>query len=147
MESANDPILLRAKFLAQHLDRHNIRSVILMILYDLRIPLNYAGFDYLTDVIPEACGRSPQLFAGEIYEAVGSRYSPKTAPRNMEVAIRDAIQAAWKVRQIDRWCRYFPEYMLQRRKAPTNLEFLSAVVQFIKLWQDCCEKEASYESA
>lgn len=144
MECANDPIMIRAKFLAQHLNKHNIQSVTLMILYDLRIPLSYDGFDYLTVAIPEAFGRSSQIVAGEIYDAAGNRYIPKVECRNMEAAIRDAIRAAWKVRIDDRWGRYFPEYIVERRKAPTNVEFLVGVVHFMKLWQDCCEKEADY---
>lgn len=144
MESANDPIMIRAKFLAKHLDKHNVQSVTLMILYDLRIPLNYDGFDYLTLVIPEAFSRCSQIVAGEIYDAVGNHYDPKVDSKNMEAAIRDAIHAAWKIRLNDRWCCYFPEYMIQRRKTPTNVEFLAAIVYFIRLWQDCCSKEADY---
>ena len=144
MESENDPIMIRAKFLAKHLNKHNIQSVTLMIMYDLRVPLNYAGFDYLVMAIPEALRCSSQIVAGEVYDAVGNRCVPRVECRNMEAAIRDAIKAAWKKKLDDRWCRYFPDYIIERRKAPSNLEFLSAIVHFIKMWQDCCVKEADY---
>jgi len=144
MDGANDPIMIRAKFLAKHLNRNNIRSVTLIILYDLRVPLNYDGFHYLTMAIPEAFGTSSQIVAGELYDTVGSRCVPKVDCRNMEAAIRDAIKAAWKLRLDDRWGCYFPDYIVQRRKAPSNVEFLSAIVYFMRLWQDCCEKEADH---
>lgn len=144
MDSANDPILSRAKFMADHLNPQNVRSATIMVLYDLRIPVNYDGFDYLRRSIPKALEQTSQIVANEIYEIVGSQYIPKVERKNMEIAIRDAIKAAWKNRMDGIWNYYFPEYMICRRKPPSNLEFISAIVYFLMLWQDCCVEEADY---
>ena len=144
MNCANEPIITRAEFMARHLNKHNIRSATLLVLYDLRIPINYDGFDYLLNAIPEAFACETQIVAGEIYDIVGSQYTPKVESRNMDSAIRDAIKAAWKNKAEANWNCYFPEYIINRKKPPSNLEFIVAIVYFLELWQDCCPKEASY---
>lgn len=147
MESANDPIFARAQFLADSLSRHKIYSVTLIILYDLRIPLNCYGFGYLKEAIPIALQNPSQIVASEIYAAVGEKYSPKVDSQNMDAAIRDTIRKAWRSRIDDRWRMYLPDYLLERRKPPSNLEFISSIVYFLEMWQDCYEKEADYATA
>ena len=144
MNCTNDPIIIRAKFMAQHLNVRNVRGATLLILYDLRVPVHYMGFDYLLIGIPSALESTSQIVANEIYEYVGSQYIPKVVTQNMEGAIRDAIKAAWKNRTDENWNYYFPDYMVCRRKQPSNLEFISAIVYFLKLWQDCCTEGANY---
>lgn len=145
MENTNDAIQERASFLAGHLNKQSIRSITLIILYDLRIPLNYDGFGYLKHAIPFAFQNPSQIVASEIYEKVGKLYSPSVHSSNMDTAIRDAIKKAWKSRMDEKWSLYLPEYILERKKQPSNLEFISAIVYFLELWQDCYEKEVSYE--
>jgi len=140
-----DPIFARAEFLAENMGRQNVQSVILLILYDLRFPVNCDGFGYLKHAILIASRRTTQIMESEIFEAVGNLYSPKVNFRSMDTAIHSAIQKAWKARMEDRWERYLPEYLLERRKPPSNLEFICAIVYFLEFWQDCYEKEASYE--
>ena len=142
-----DPIFARAEFLASNMKRQNVQSVILLILYDLRIPVNCDGFGYLKHAIYIASQINSQIVEAEILEAVGNLYTPKVGFRNMDTAIHTAIQKAWKTRLDDRWKRYLPEYLAERRKPPSNLEFICAIVYFLELWQDCYEKEASHESA
>lgn len=144
MVSANDLILIRAKFMAEHLSPRNVRGATLMILYDLQVPVNLNGFGYLLNVIPEALESSSQIVAKEIYGIVGDRCVPKVDVNNMEIAIREAIKAAWSNRFDDRWYYYFPEYVARRRKPPSNVEFIAAISYFLMLWQECCVKEANY---
>lgn len=144
MENANDPIFARAQFLADSLQRNRVHSVTLMILYDLRIPLNSHGFGYLKEAIPVALQNPSQIVASEIYTAVGEDAFPGTSNQNMDAAIRDAIRKAWKARSDDRWGKYLPDYILERKKPPSNLEFISAIVYFLEMWQDCYEKEYDY---
>jgi len=141
-----DPIFARAEFLANNMKRQNVQSVILLILYDLRIPVNCDGFGYLKHAIWIASRGTTQIVEAEIFDEVGNLYSPKVSFRNMDTAVHAAIQKAWKTRIDNRWERYLPEYLLERRKPPSNLEFICAIVYFLEFWQDCYEKEASYES-
>jgi hypothetical protein len=142
-----DPIFARAEFLASNMKRQNVQSVILLILYDLRIPVNCDGFGYLKHAILIASRTTTQIMETEIFEAVGNLYTPKVSFRNMDTAVHAAIQKAWKTRVDDRWERYLPEYLIERRKPPSNLEFICAIVYFLEFWQDCYEKEANYETA
>jgi len=138
MDSANDPIMKRARSLAQNL--YSVQSVMRIILYDLRVPLNCQGFDYLTKVVQAAVDRGDtHIVAAELYEAV---CEPGVKPKSIEIAIRAAIKTAWEIRLVGIWHFYFPEYIVDRRKPPSNLEFITAIVYFVLLWQDCCEKEA-----
>lgn len=143
MHSNNDAIWRRAKFLARHADRNEIQSVTLLILYDLEMPLNYSGFDYLKNVIPMAVNRPSQIVIKELFQEVGGQYTPYVEYGTMDRAIHDVITRAWEHSQRSRWNRYFPDYMLDHEKPPTNAEFIAAITYFLEMWQDCC-KEGSY---
>lgn len=140
MESANDPILIRAIYM-RHMP--TIPSVMRFILYDLQIPMTSEGFDYVVKLVQLAVSHGcTHIVASELYDEVCSQYDPPLAPKSIEIAIRTAIKVAWKIRKEQKWRYYFPEYILCRPKPPTNLEFLTAIVYFVYLWQDCCGKEA-----
>lgn len=144
MESNNDAILERAKFLAKSTDRDEIQGMTLLIMYDLGVPLNYSGFGYLKYAIPVAFRSPSQIVAKEIYLAVAEYYTPRVELSTMESAIRDAIDKAWEDRHNNKWHYYFPHHILQRSKAPSNVEFIAAIVYFLEMWQGCC-KEGAYE--
>lgn len=146
MDSANDPILNRAIYLAQR--KCSVQSVMMLILYDLRAPINYTGFEYLIKAVQIAVNRGcTHIVAAELYEAVCAMCDSGVDARSVEAAIRAVIRNAWKMRMDGMWNLYFPEYIVNRRKPPTNLEFITAIVYFVYLWQDCCGKEApSYAS-
>lgn len=143
MERMNDDIWQRAKFLAQHSERSELRSITLLIMYDLGIPVNYSGFDYLKHVIPLAVNRSSQIVVRELFEEVGTYYTPVVEYWAMDSSVRDALKMAWNARDLYKWSCYFPDYMLRRKKSPSNLEFITAVAYFLEMWQGCC-KEGEY---
>ncbi len=147
MNRIKAPILERAEFFADNMKEYNIHSAILLILYDLRIPLNYEGFAYLKQAILVACQNPGQIVLSEVLERVRIQSFPAVSIHNMDTAIREAIRKAWKLRLDDRWGRYCPDYFLERKKPPSNLEFIAAIVYFLELWQNCYVKEADYESA
>ena len=144
MEIMNDAILQRAKFLAQHFERSDLHSITLLILYDLGISVHCSGFDYLKHIVPLAFQKASQIYVKELMEEVGKRYSPNVEYSVMETAVRDAIKKARRRGSDDRWKCYFPDYILQKRKPPTNAEFISALAYFLEMWYECC-KEGSYE--
>lgn len=143
MGSRNDAIWKRAKFLAKNFSRDELQSMTLLILYDLGMPLNYSGFGYLKDAIPVAFESPSQIVAKEIYLSVAERYVPRVDPSTVESAIRDTVERAWEDRHNSKWRYYFPDHMLQRSKAPSNVEFIAAIVYFLEMWQGCC-KEGVY---
>lgn len=146
MRSGKDPIQAHAEFLAENTDIPNVPNLVLLILYDLRVPVHCAGFRYLKDAIPAALRQPSHIVETELFDDVGSRYIPQVSFRNMDTSVRDVVQMAWRERTYERWRKYMPEYIMERRKTPTNLEFISCIVYFLEYWQNCCEKEAGHEA-
>lgn len=143
METENDVIWDRARFLARRFQKDEIPSMTLLILYDLGMPLNYVGFGYLMQVLPEALKRPSQIVAKEVYLAVAKLYTPELDITIIDSAIRDAIEKAWENRCDRIWHYYFPDHLLQRRKPPSNLEFIAGIVYFLEMCKGCC-KEVQY---
>lgn len=146
MGSPHDLIIDRADFFAENLKKDRIRSVVKIILYDLDFPITCEGFDFLEIMIPMACEMPAPINLQELYRnAVRNGYGHSEAA--VAVAVQEAIKMAWKCRNGGRWYLYFPDYVIRRKKAPSNKEFIKAIVFFIGMWQDSYEKEASeYES-
>lgn len=96
MEGGKDPIQAHAEFLAENMEIPNVPNMVLLILYDLRIPVNCAGFRFLKDVLPAAFRNPSQIVESELFDCVGSQYLPEVSIRNMDFAIRDVLKKAWK---------------------------------------------------
>ena len=146
MIRTKDPILERAEFMAENMKVHNVCNAILLILYDLRVPIKSDGFKYLRYALLIGFQNPDDIVETEIFDAVGEIYSRKVSFRSIDGAIRESIKKAWNQRTDDRWGRYFPEYITERRSQPTNLEFISAIVYFLEFWKNCYEEEAGYEN-
>lgn len=142
MGSPHDMIADRADFFAEHMAQDNIVCAILLVLYDLQMPVNCIGFDYLEIMIPYAFHNRVMIDTNGLYESVCRQY-PRADYNSVENAVTRAIQKAWKTRNGGRWHLYFPEYVLQRKKPPTNTEFIKSIMYFMDMWQDRCVKEAS----
>lgn len=142
MQSKNDAIWQRAKFLANHSERGDLQSITILILFDLGIPVQYSGFDYLRCLIPLAFQEPSQIYIKELMEQIGARYSPVVEYSVMESAVRDAVRVAWRNRFHYKWECYFPDHILQREKQPGNAEFIAALVYFLEMWYGCCKEEA-----
>ena len=69
MESENDIIRDRAKFLAKGSKPSELPCIALLILFDLRLPLNYLGFAYLKQILPIASKEPTEIVLKEIYQA------------------------------------------------------------------------------
>ena len=140
-----DPIQEHAEILVDNMKTPNVPNMVLLILYDLRFPINRAGFRYLKDIIPVAFQNPSNIVESELYDKVGGQYTPKVSRSNMDSAVGDVVQKAWDAGTYSMWRKYFPEYIAERETAPTNLEFISGIVFFLHFWLNCYEKEADYE--
>lgn len=144
MESPNDAIHERARFLARHSDAHEVLNITLLMMFDMEIPLKMSGFDYLKKSVVIAFQRPSQIVLKEIFQEVGKQYDPEANYDAIDTGIRDAVKKAWENRHMDRWNYYFPEHILLEDKPPCNLELISGMVYFLEMWQSCCRKEVSY---
>ena len=147
MHSPHNVIEDRAGFFAGHMKKNRIRSVTKVILYDLDIPINCEGFDFLEIMIPKAYQMPVPINLQELFCDI-VREHPEYSVKTIDNAIQKSIDKAWSNRFGGRWNLYFPEYILRREEAPTNKEFIKAIVFFMNMWQDAYEKEANeYEPA
>ena len=141
MGSPHDLISYRADFFAENLKKNRIRSVTKIILYDLEFPISCEGFDFLEMIIPMAYNEPAPINLQELYRSV-ARICPGYHETAIGVAVQESIDKAWRRRYGGRWNFYFPDYVIRRKKAPSNKEFIKAMVYFIDMWQDSYEKEA-----
>ena len=133
-----------ALFLAEHLHRCDLQYMALAVLFELRVPRNYDGFDYLKNAILLYHDNPVQKLSKELYPAIGKMYEQRPGKLQVEQAIRSAINAAWKDRNEKVWRIYFQADGDGRLKKPSNAELIADIALFLKLWQGCCQ-EVSYE--
>lgn len=141
MHSSHDPIADRADFFAANMRKDRIRSVTKIILYDLDFPINCEGFDFLEIIIPMACSEPVPINLQELYRKT-AQVCPGYHEASICVAVQESVEKAWKTHIGGRWEFYFPDYVIRRKKTPSNKEFIKAIVSFMKMWQDSYEKEA-----
>lgn len=139
MKSTNDKIRNRAEFLSRRCQGHEVRSVVITMLYDMELPLNSCGFSYLKNAVMVASSRPSLIVMKEIYEEVGKLYAPCADHSAIDSGIRDAVRIAWCNRRNDRWSYYFPESIMSREKPPSNAEIIAAMVYFVEMWQGNCK--------
>lgn len=143
MESENDIIRDRAKFLAKGSKPSELPGIVILVMYDLRLPLGGRGFTYLKEVFPVACREPAEIVLKDIFNEVGGRHNPVIGYDQMYDAIHVAVVAAWNSGHRDKWKYYFPSHVIEGEEAPTNLEFISAIVYFLEMWRNGC-KEGDY---
>lgn len=144
MSSGKDPIQIQAERMAETMRTPNVPNAVLLILYDLRIPVNSAGFRFLKDLLPAALETPSYIVETELFAVVGGRYIPRVAIKSMDKAVHTVLRKAWRSREIEVWRKYIPEYIMERGQEPTNMEFISCIVYFLEFWQNCYE-EAGHE--
>ncbi len=145
MSGGVDPIQKHAEFLANNISVPNVSNVVLLILYDLSIPVNCVGFRYLKDVLPNTLQNTSHIVESELFDSVGSRYVPAVSTQNMASAVHNVLQKAWSMHTYSRWRKYVPEYIMERSNAPSNLEFISCIAYFLEFWLNCYEKGDGHE--
>mgnify|MGYP003321416099 CR=1 FL=1 len=144
MESPNDAIRERARFLARHSEGYEVHNITLLMLYDMEVPLNYSGFQYLKNAVLIAYRSPSQISLKEVFQEVGKLYFPEVGYDTIDSGIRDAIKKAWNSRYNDRWNYYFPEHILLEKNPPCNSDIISGMVYFLEMWHDSCRKEVKY---
>jgi len=142
-DSANE-VLEHLTFLARHIDRSNIPAVTMLMLIELDIPFGTLGFDHLETGIVAFSNDSAKTLAAGIYETIISSYDIKFTKDAIEQAIRASIGAAWEIKDVDVWKYYFSPNVCDTMKKPANVEFITRLGRYLRLWKACC-KEAVYD--
>lgn len=134
-----------AQFLARHFGKDKLQYAIGAVLFELKIPVKGAAFDYLKNAVIVSLGDPLIPMMKGLYPTVGMMYNPPIGYKLIEQSIRSAIITAWNERDDKVWGYYFQSDRNGNFKKPTNAEFIRGVMRFLILWQGCCGEEVICE--
>ena len=137
MKCAIHDTITYVKLLAQNLAGCDSNCAILAILFDLAIPVNYDGFEYLKAAISIQHTEPGFDLVNNIYERLAKRYG--VSADVISSAVRSAIKSAWHHTEPAKWRIYLPTVPISRSSAPTNAEVISGLARILELWQGCSE--------
>lgn len=140
MESTMDAALKHARNYAQYLNKCGSTYMIQIALKELGVPSGRDGFHFAKKSIQLLQENPTSTLTNGVYLAAGLLCGSSAEEKQVEQAIRKAIQIAWKNRDEKVWSCYFPSGRAGRSECPSNKEFLMAVVDFIELWKAFCEE-------
>ena len=135
MKSATNETIAYAKRLAQDLAECDADCAVLSVLFDMMVPVNFDGFEYLkTAVVMQYTGPTRDL-VNDIYRIIAEQYG--VTPEMVASAIRGAIRAGWTRASRRSWYRSLPTIPRDRSGAPTNAEVIAGLARFLELWRGC----------
>lgn len=140
MENTMDAAFQHAKHIAEYLNKCSSTYIVHVALKELGVPSDREGFLLAKHTIRMLLENPSLTLINGVYSAAGALVLGISGDRQVETAIRRAIQAAWKNRDEKLWAYYFPIGREGRTKCPSNKVFLMAVVDFVILWQGFCEE-------
>ena len=137
MKCAINDTIAYVKLLAQNLAGCDSNCAILAIMFDLAIPVNYDGFQYLKEAISIQYEEPRLDLVNNIYEILAKRYG--VSADVISSAVRSAIKSAWHHTESTKWRIYLPTVPMSRNSAPTNAEVISGLARILELWQGCSD--------
>ena len=105
MKCAINDTIAYVKLLAQDLAGCDTNCAILAIMFDLAIPTNYDGFEYLKAAITIQHADPNLDLVNDIYEILSKRY--RVSADVVSSAIRSAIKVARNHTEPEKWNIYF----------------------------------------
>ncbi|MBO5130085.1 MAG: hypothetical protein J6B95_07060 [Oscillospiraceae bacterium] len=145
MPSMIERTLTHARFLAKHLESHDLQCASIAVLVDLGLASHRDGFAYLIKGTTTFTSNPLRRTTKELYALIAENVDPGMDEKKIEQAIRSVITEAWKNRDESVWRIYFPAGRNGVLKKPSNAVFIAQIGYFLILWQGCCRKEASCE--
>jgi hypothetical protein len=110
--------------------------VVLAILFDLKIPVNHHGFEYLKTAILMQYENPTLLTINEIYQAIAETYG-NISEEIVATSIRRVIRIAWEQGDTALWDTYLPTLTTNKKRPPTNAEVIAGLARILELWQGC----------
>ena len=129
-----------AKCFARDMNRCGKRYIVHLALKELGVPSGQDGFPLAKTAILMLCENRFCKLKNGVYLAAGALADPPMDNEQVYQAINRAIHSAWATRDARIWRCYFPERDPEDTECPSNREFLFAIVDFVELWQGCCEE-------
>jgi len=129
-----------AKRIAKDLSRCGRRYIVHIALKELCGNSGHDGFHLAESTILILCENRHYKLQNHVYVSAGALVNPPMNNDQVYQAINRIVKYAWKNRNNKIWKCYFPEGTPGYAECPTNQQFLFAVVDFIDLWEGCCEE-------
>ena len=124
------------KHLAQDLAGCDPNCAVLAIMFDLAIPVNHSGFEYLKAAILMQYENPTLDLVNDIYIAVAETHRNISADM-VSSSIRRAVKVAWDHGYIGVWDLYLPAVLTNETRPPTNAEIIAGLARVVELWQGC----------
>lgn len=99
-------------------------------LMELGFSVKLRGFPCIVDAVCLMSRNLAQSVTKEIYPEVCKHMG--SSPQQVERVIRNAINCAWKKRNVAQWRRYFPENSDGDVDRPTNAELICCLARMIR---------------
>lgn len=145
MTAVLDNGLRHIEFVADKMKGCDRSTLTMAVLFELDIPTNQLGFDYLLNAIVVFSKNPYQTLRTGIYPAAAACYEQEVSSEEMEQAIRAVIKKAWKNKIDDDWKHYFSPNANGIIKKPTNSEFISKIGRVVQYMRQYAEREAGNE--
>lgn len=136
MKCAVNNTITYIKHLAQDLAGCDPNCAVLAIMFDLAIPVNHSGFEYLKAAILMQYENPTLDLVNDIYIAVAETHGNISADM-VSSSIRRAVKVAWDHGEVGVWDRYLPAVLTNKKRPPTNAEMIAGLARVIELWQGC----------
>ena len=134
------PARRHAKCFARDLNKCSNRYIVQLALKELRVPSGQDGFALAKHVVLLLCENRFHKLQNGAYTVAGNHAVPPMSDEQVYQAINRVVRYAWENRNMKIWKCYFPEGTRGYEECPSNREFLFAIVDFVELWQGCCEE-------
>ena len=125
-------------FLSRRFHYRDARYIAKIIVIELGIQPKYDGYRYLVQAITLYMDAPVQLSIKNLYCALAALYNGTVDEKQIEQSIRSAIRQAWKHRNAQKWCCFFPVDENGEIARPSNGDFISTVACVVDLWKGWC---------
>jgi len=124
------------KHLAQDLAGCDPNCAVLAIMFDLAIPVNHRGFEYLKTAILMQYADPAMDLSNDIYTIIAETHGNINTDM-VDSSIRRAIRVAWEHGSASVWDKYLPAVLTNKTRPPTNAEMIAGLARVVELWQGC----------
>ena len=138
MKCAVNDTITYIKLLAQDIAGCDPNCAVLAILFDLRIPVNHHGFQYLKTAILLQYQNPMLIVLNEIYQEIAEMYGD-VSEDIIAASIHRVIKAAWERGARPLWETYLPAANVNKTGPPTNSEVIAGLARIVELWQGCSD--------
>ena len=138
MECAANNTIAYIKIKAQDMAGFDPNSVVSAFLFDLKIPMNPQGFEYLKTAILLRYENPTMDLVNDIYLLIADAKGASNAEA-VSASIRRVIRTAFYRGNIALWEIYLPSANVTKTHPPSNAEVIAGLARIVEFWQGCSE--------